>query len=72
VLQLFHAAADAHDVMNRVRGNFRMGVSDKIIFRNGKQAGSWSDLKVGQTVEVNYFHQQGKDRVADEVTIIKQ
>ena len=45
--------------------------TDKTTFRIGSQAGSWSDLKVGQSVKVNY-HWQGKNRVADRVTIAKK
>jgi hypothetical protein len=45
--------------------------TDKTTFRIGSQAGSWSDLKVGQTVEVS-FHWHGKNRVADRVTIAKK
>jgi Domain of unknown function (DUF5666) len=45
--------------------------TDKTTFRIGGQAGSWSDLKVGQTVKVSY-HWQDKNRVADRVTITKQ
>ena len=45
--------------------------TDKTTFQIGSQAGSWSDLKVGQTVEVG-FHWLGKNRVADRVTIAKK
>jgi Domain of unknown function (DUF5666) len=40
----------------------------KTAFRVGHKAASWSDLKVGETVQVSY-HKHGGDRVADQVTI---
>jgi len=42
--------------------------TEKTVFRIGRKAGSWSDLKVGETVQVSY-HRQGQDRIADRVTI---
>ncbi len=42
--------------------------ADKTVFRVGKKTGSFSDLKVGAAVKVD-FHLVGKDRIADMVVI---
>jgi hypothetical protein len=42
--------------------------ADKTVFRIGKKTGSFSDLKVGAAVKVD-FHLVGKDRIADTVVI---
>jgi hypothetical protein len=44
------------------------GTADKTVFRVGKKTGSFSDLKVGATVKVNY-HLVGNERIADRVVI---
>jgi hypothetical protein len=42
--------------------------ADKTVFRVGRRTGSFSDLKVGAAVKVD-FHLVGKDRIADTVVI---
>jgi hypothetical protein len=41
---------------------------DKTVFLVGRKSGSFSDLKVGALVKVDY-HLVGKDRVADRIVI---
>lgn len=45
--------------------------TDKTVFRVGPKAGSWSDLKLGERVNILY-RTVGKDRVADRVTVEKR
>jgi len=42
--------------------------TDKTVFRVGTKNGSWSDLKLGERVNILY-RVVGQDRVADRVTI---
>ena len=42
--------------------------TDKTVFRVGQKDGTWSDLKVGASVNVSY-HPVGEDRVAYKVEI---
>ena len=42
--------------------------ADTTVFRVGKRTGSFSDLKVGAAVKVD-FHLVGKERIADTVVI---
>jgi hypothetical protein len=43
--------------------------SDKMVIRVGQKKGTWSDLKIGATVNVGY-HPVGENRVAYEVEIM--
>lgn len=45
--------------------------SDQTVFRVGTKSGTWSDLKLGERVNILY-RLVGKDRVADRVTIEKR
>ena len=45
--------------------------NEKTAFRVGAKNGTWSDLKMGERVNILY-HMVGKDRVADRVTIEKR
>jgi hypothetical protein len=45
--------------------------TDKTVFRVGPKNGTWSDLKMGERVNILY-RVVGKDRVADRVTIEKR
>jgi hypothetical protein len=45
--------------------------TDKTVFRVGTKNGSWSDLKMGERVNILY-RVVDKDRVADRVTIEKR
>src|SRR5262245_44405122 len=45
--------------------------TDKTVFRVGTKSGTWSDLKLGERVNVLY-RVVGTDRVADRVTIEKR
>jgi hypothetical protein len=43
--------------------------TDMTIFRANKKKAAFSDLKVGQTVNVK-FHLDGQDRIADRVVVV--
>ena len=45
--------------------------TDKTVFRVGTKSGAWSDLKLGERVNILY-RVVDKDRVADRVTIEKR
>jgi hypothetical protein len=45
--------------------------TDKTVFRVGTKSGEWSDLKLGERVNILY-RTVGNDRVADRVTIEKR
>src|SRR5215510_7799919 len=45
--------------------------TDKTVFRVGTKSGTWSDLKLGERVNILY-RVVGADRVADRVTIEKR
>jgi len=45
--------------------------TDKTVFRLGKKAASFADIKVGETVRVPKYHLDGQDRVAERVLISK-
>ena len=42
--------------------------TEKTVVRAGKKAGTWSDMKAGQAVRIE-FHQSGIERIADRVII---
>jgi len=45
--------------------------NENTVFRVGTKSGAWSDLKMGQRVNILY-RVAGKDRIADRVTIEKR
>jgi hypothetical protein len=45
--------------------------TDKTVFRVGSKGGAWTDLKMGDRVNILY-RTTGEDRVADRVTIEKR
>jgi hypothetical protein len=49
-------------------GDWTYRTTDKTVFRVGRKAGSWSDLKVGETVQVTY-HAFDTESMADLVVV---
>jgi hypothetical protein len=45
--------------------------TDKTVFRVGTKNGTWSDLKLGERVNI-FYRVVGTDRIADRVTIEKR